>query len=180
MDVVVNGANVELRIGGGVVGAISPRRRLESRRGVPSFAPIRRGQAVVTGARPQPLCDPLSRTGLRTQRAGRQITRCPFPHGTLSGERSGIASNVHPAILFNASSPTSASYAGSVNGPFEVHHVRRLADLDRPRRREKSISGQSEWHHASAKNLVTCSRCHQDIHRDRSGWGEKTRHWKDG
>ena len=30
------------------------------------------------------------------------------------------------------------------------------------------------------QTLVTCVRCHQEIHRDRSGWREKTRHWKAG
>lgn len=68
---------------------------------------------------------------------------------------------------------------GSVDGPFEVHHVRRLADLDRPGQKEKPL-----WVKRMAsrqrKTLVTCTRCHQDIHRDRSGWREKTRHWKAG
>lgn len=68
---------------------------------------------------------------------------------------------------------------GSVEGPFEVHHIRRLADLDRPGQRDKPL-----WMKRMAsrrrKTLVTCSRCHQDIHRDRSGWHEKTRHWKAG
>ena len=68
---------------------------------------------------------------------------------------------------------------GSVEGPFEVHHIRRLADLDRPGQREKPL-----WVKRMAsrqrKTLVTCTRCHQNIHRDRSGWREKTRHWKAG
>jgi len=68
---------------------------------------------------------------------------------------------------------------GSVDGPFEVHHVRRLADLDRPGQKEKPL-----WVKRMAsrqrKTLVTCLRCHQDIHRDRSGWREKTKHWKAG
>ena len=68
---------------------------------------------------------------------------------------------------------------GSEEGPFEVHHVRRLADLDRPGRRERPL-----WVKRMAsrrrKTLVVCDRCHQDIHRDRSGWRERTRHWKAG
>jgi group II intron reverse transcriptase/maturase len=68
---------------------------------------------------------------------------------------------------------------GSVDGPFEVHHIRRLADLDRPGQKEKPL-----WIKRMAsrqrKTLVTCSRCHQEIHRDRSGWREKTRYWKAG
>lgn len=68
---------------------------------------------------------------------------------------------------------------GSVEGPFEVHHVRRLADLDRPREQEKPL-----WVKRMAarhrKTLVTCRRCHHEIHRDHSGWRKKTRHWKAG
>jgi group II intron reverse transcriptase/maturase len=70
-------------------------------------------------------------------------------------------------------------HCGSEDGPFEVHHVRRLADLDRPGRRERP-----RWIKRMAsrrrKTLVVCARCHQDIHRDRSGWRERTRHWKAG
>ena len=68
---------------------------------------------------------------------------------------------------------------GSVEGPFEVHHVRRLADLDRPDQKEKPlwVKRMASRHR---KTLVTCVRCHQEIHRDRSGWREKTRHWKAG
>jgi hypothetical protein len=68
---------------------------------------------------------------------------------------------------------------GSVEGPFEIHHVRRLADLDRPGQKEKPfwVKRMASRHR---KTLVTCIRCHQDIHRDRSGWREKMRHWKAG
>jgi hypothetical protein len=68
---------------------------------------------------------------------------------------------------------------GLVDGPFEVHHIRRLADLDRPGQREKPlwVKRMASRQH---KTLVTCLRCQQDIHRDRSGWREKTRHWKAG
>jgi hypothetical protein len=68
---------------------------------------------------------------------------------------------------------------GSVDGPFEVHHVRRLADLDRPGQKEQPfwVKRMAARHR---KTLVTCVRCHQEIHRDRSGWREKMRHWKAG
>jgi hypothetical protein len=49
----------------------------------------------------------------------------------------------------------------------EVHHVRKLADLDKPGRREKPA-----WMHLMAmrrrKTLITCSRCHHDIHAGRA------------
>ena len=49
----------------------------------------------------------------------------------------------------------------------EVHHVRKLADLNKPGRREKPA-----WMHLMAKRrrktLVTCRRCHEDIHAGRA------------
>lgn len=51
-------------------------------------------------------------------------------------------------------------------GSFQVHHVRKLADLDRPGRGEKP-----PWVKKMAsrrrKTLVVCQRCHEDIHRER-------------
>jgi Reverse transcriptase (RNA-dependent DNA polymerase)/Type II intron maturase len=48
----------------------------------------------------------------------------------------------------------------------EVHHVRKLADLSQPGRREKPL-----WVRRMAarrrKTLVTCQRCHEAIHRER-------------
>ncbi|MFE5588083.1 group II intron reverse transcriptase/maturase [Kitasatospora sp. NPDC056531] len=48
----------------------------------------------------------------------------------------------------------------------EVHHVRKLADLNRPGRRDKPA-----WVQLMAKRrrktLVTCRRCHEDIHAGR-------------
>jgi len=48
----------------------------------------------------------------------------------------------------------------------EVHHVRKLADLSKPGRREKPA-----WMHLMAmrrrKTLMTCRRCHEDIHAGR-------------
>ena len=49
----------------------------------------------------------------------------------------------------------------------EVHHVRKLADLNKPGRREKPA-----WMHLMAKRrrktLVTCRLCHEDIHAGRA------------
>ncbi|MEV0186159.1 reverse transcriptase domain-containing protein [Streptomyces sp. NPDC050625] len=48
----------------------------------------------------------------------------------------------------------------------EVHHIRKLADLNRPGRRERPM-----WVHLMAmrrrKTLVICRRCHEDIHAGR-------------
>jgi group II intron reverse transcriptase/maturase len=49
----------------------------------------------------------------------------------------------------------------------EVHHIRKLADLNKPGRREKP-----SWMHLMAmrrrKTLVVCRRCHEDIHAGRA------------
>ena len=49
----------------------------------------------------------------------------------------------------------------------EVRHVRKLADLSKPGRREKPA-----WMHLMAKRrgktLITCRRCHEDIHAGRA------------
>ncbi len=49
----------------------------------------------------------------------------------------------------------------------EVHHIRKLADLNKPGRREKPA-----WMHLMAmrrrKTLVICRRCHEDIHAGRA------------
>ena len=49
----------------------------------------------------------------------------------------------------------------------EVHHVRKLADLNKPGRR-----GKPAWMHLMAmrrrKTLVICRRCHEDIHAGRA------------
>ncbi|MCP2357110.1 hypothetical protein HD597_004130 [Nonomuraea thailandensis] len=48
----------------------------------------------------------------------------------------------------------------------EVHHIRKLADLNQPGRR-----AQPAWKHLMAmrrrKTLVICRRCHEDIHAGR-------------
>ena len=55
---------------------------------------------------------------------------------------------------------------GSEEGPFQVHHVRKLADLDRPGQSEKPL-----WVKRMAarrrKTLVVCELCHEVIHRER-------------
>jgi hypothetical protein len=48
----------------------------------------------------------------------------------------------------------------------EVHHIRKLADLNRPGQREKPL-----WVRRMVsrrrKTLVTCRKCHEGIHRER-------------
>ena len=51
-------------------------------------------------------------------------------------------------------------------GPVQVHHIRKLADIDRPGRRPKA-----EWQKIMSarkrKTLVVCEECHQGIHAGR-------------
>jgi hypothetical protein len=53
-----------------------------------------------------------------------------------------------------------------IMGNGQVHHVRKLADLDRPGQKEKPL-----WVKRMAarrrKTLVVCQGCHEDIHRER-------------
>ncbi|PNM27306.1 RNA-directed DNA polymerase [Yersinia enterocolitica] len=56
---------------------------------------------------------------------------------------------------------------GDTDGPFEVHHIRRLSDLNQPGRQNKPI-----WVKIMAsrrrKTIVVCVRYHEDIHRVRT------------
>jgi len=105
---------------------------------------------------------------------------------SLAWKKEAILSDRPPAIYSSVRSEIvqrllaqTCEHCGSESGPFEVHHVRRLADLDRPGRNDRPL-----WVKRMAsrrrKTLVVCDRCHQDIHRDRSGWRERTGHWKAG
>jgi hypothetical protein len=46
--------------------------------------------------------------------------------------------------------------------PVEVHHIRKLADIDRPGRRPKAI-WEKVMSARKRKTLVVCRRCHDDI-----------------
>jgi hypothetical protein len=51
-------------------------------------------------------------------------------------------------------------------GPVEIHHIRKLSDIDRPGRRPKA-----QWEKVMAarrrKFIPVCERCHDDIHAGR-------------
>ena len=48
----------------------------------------------------------------------------------------------------------------------EVHHIRALADIDRPGRRPKEV-WEKIMSARKRKTLVVCRRCHDDIHAGR-------------
>ena len=50
----------------------------------------------------------------------------------------------------------------------EVHHIRRLADLHKPGRKEKPLWIQRMVAYRR-KTLVTCRACHEALHRERPG-----------
>ncbi len=122
----------------------------------------------------------------RERGEGRKPLVATFGGISLAWKKDAMLSDRPPAVYGSVRSEIvqrllaqTCEHCGSEDGPFEVHHVRRLADLDRPGRRERPL-----WVKRMAsrrrKTLVVCDRCHQDIHRDRSGWRERTRHWKAG
>jgi hypothetical protein len=51
-------------------------------------------------------------------------------------------------------------------GPVQVHHIRKLADIDHPGRRPKE-GWQKIMSARKRKTLVVCEGCHQDIHAGR-------------
>jgi len=122
----------------------------------------------------------------RERGEGKKPLVATFGGISLAWKKEAILSDRPPAIYSSVRSEIvqrllaqTCEHCGSEAGPFEVHHVRRLADLDRPGRNDRPL-----WVKRMAsrrrKTLVVCDRCHQDIHRDRSGWRERTGHWKAG
>ena len=125
-------------------------------------------------------------TVTRERGEGKKPLLAMFGGISLAWKKDAILSDRPPAIYGSIRSEIvqrllaqKCEHCGSEAGPFEVHHVRRLANLDRPGCRERPL-----WIKRMAarrrKSLVVCNRCHQDIHRDRSGWRERTGHWKAG
>ena len=57
---------------------------------------------------------------------------------------------------------------GGAQEPCEVHHIRRLADLHKPGRKEKPLWVQRMGAYRR-KTLVTCRTCHEALHRERPG-----------
>ena len=90
------------------------------------------------------------------------------PKQVFNGLRSEIVSRL---------SAEECEACGSRDGPFQVHHVRKLCGLDQPGRREKPL-----WVKRMAarrrKTLVTCIPCHEEIYR--TPWFQGMRRQKAG
>ncbi len=104
MDAVVNAANAELRIGGGVAGAIhraaGPGLEAECRQ----FAPIRPGQAVITGAHNLPnryVIHCLGPVYGSDEPADELLASC-YRNALRLAERNNIKSMAFPAISTGA------------------------------------------------------------------------------
>jgi hypothetical protein len=88
----------------------------------------------------------------------KDTTITDIPKQVFNGLRSEIVSR----LLAQA-----CEMCGANDGPFEVHHIRKLSDLNQPGRKEKPL-----WIKRMAsrrrKTLVVCVKCHKEIHRFRS------------
>jgi len=122
----------------------------------------------------------------RERGEGKKPLTAMFGGISLAWKKGAILNDRPPAVYNSVRSEIvqrllaqTCENCGSEDGPFEVHHIRRLVDLDRPGQTERPI-----WVKRMAsrrrKTLVVCNRCHQDIHRDRSRWHKRTGHWKAG
>lgn len=77
------------------------------------------------------------------------------PKQVFNGVRSELISRLLAHIC---------EYCGSNDGPFEVHHIRKLSDLSQRGRKEKPgwLRIMASRHR---KTLVVCRECHKNIHR---------------
>jgi group II intron reverse transcriptase/maturase len=86
-------------------------------------------------------------------------------HATLEDQPKMVYSSLRSEIVQRLLAQK-CELCESKEGPFQVHHIRKLADLDRPGQGEKPL-----WVKRMAsrrrKTLVVCQRCHEDIHRER-------------
>ena len=104
MDAIVNAANAQLRIGGGVAGAIHRAAGAGLQRECRPLAPILPGQAVITGAHGLPNRHVIHCLGPRywvDQPAADLLTSC-YRNALRLAEASGVRSIAFPAISAGA------------------------------------------------------------------------------
>ena len=86
-------------------------------------------------------------------------------HATLEDQPKRVYSSLRSEVVQRLLAQQ-CELCESDEGPFQVHHVRKLADLDRPGQGDKP-----PWVKRMAsrrrKTLVVCQRCHEAIHRER-------------
>jgi group II intron reverse transcriptase/maturase len=86
-------------------------------------------------------------------------------HATLEDQPKRVYSSLRSEVVQRLLAQK-GELCASDEGPFQVHHVRKLADLDRP-----GQGAKPPWVKRMAsrrrKTLVVCQRCHEEIHRER-------------
>lgn len=100
MDAIVNAANAELRIGGGVAGAIHRAAGPDLEKECRPLAPIRPGQAVITGAHNLPNRHVIHCLGPvygRDEPAGDLLAAC-YRHALRLADQHGLRSIAFPAL----------------------------------------------------------------------------------
>jgi hypothetical protein len=94
-----------------------------------------------------------------------EIPLRPVRTAVLTGQRPVKASTRRNELIHRLLAGRCEICEDTVN--LEARHVRKLADLNKPGRREKPA-----WMHLMAKRrrktLITCRRCHEDIHAGRA------------
>jgi group II intron reverse transcriptase/maturase len=103
---------------------------------------------------------------------GRKPLVARFGGSPLRRQRTAVLTDVSPVMASTRRNElihrllTECCEVCDAQGHLEVHHVRKLADLNQPGRRERPA-----WMHLMAKRrrktLVVCRRCHEDIHAGR-------------
>jgi group II intron reverse transcriptase/maturase len=103
---------------------------------------------------------------------GRKPLVARFGGLPLRRQRTAVLTDVSPVMASTRRNElihrllTECCEVCEAQGQLEVHHVRKLADLNQPGRREKPA-----WMHLMAmrrrKTLVVCRRCHEAIHAGR-------------
>ena len=78
-------------------------------------------------------------------------------HTILSDEPQGGVQSVRSEVVQRLLAQKCELCGVLETGPFfQVHHVRKLADLDRPGRRAKNRSGSNGWLPAAARHWPAC------------------------
>lgn len=123
MDAVVNAANAELRIGGGVAGAIHSAAGSDLEKECRPFAPISPGEAVITSAHNLPNKFIIHCLGLvygRNRPEAQLLTNC-YKNSLQLAEDKGVASIAFPAISTGAFGyPINEAVAIAIDTIFEI------------------------------------------------------------
>jgi group II intron reverse transcriptase/maturase len=129
----------------------------------------RRYQVVVLGLKAlQVVIERLGKEPLVATFGGISFERRPEGMGAVdfSPDRAWFAHSNKRSEVVQRLLVGKCELCGDKDLPVEVHHVRKLADIDRPGRRPKA-----DWEKIMSarkrKTLVVCGKCHDDVHAGR-------------